>query len=261
MSRAVRRSLTSIPEVVSRSAGHSQPIGWTLLADRLGSPAVPVQPMRSEAVAAQPMEARIVEAAVGLFSERGIDGTSLQMIADALGVTKGAVYYHFKTKQEIIAAVYADALGEVEASVAEAEAIESSSSREEALAVVIPRLVTLAVERRVIFSRIRFDPVMVRMMSDDEAYDSLLRRLDRVFSGDDPDVEDRVRAAAVVSTLAGVPVHHAVSDVADEALRVELAAILEQLVAPTFERPPWRARLRPRSVRVPPVEPDRGGRR
>ena len=69
--------------------------------------------MRSEAVAAQPMEARIVEAAVGLFSERGIDGTSLQMIADALGVTKGAVYYHFKTKQEIIAAVYADALGEV----------------------------------------------------------------------------------------------------------------------------------------------------
>jgi AcrR family transcriptional regulator len=197
---------------------------------------VQVQPVRSDAVATQPMEARIVAAAVDLFSERGVDGTSLQVIADALGITKGAVYYHFKTKHAIIAAVYADALGEVEATVAEAEAIESSSSREQALAAVIPRLVTLAVDRRAIFSRLRFDPVVVRMMSDDEAYDALLRRLDRVFSGDDPSTEDRVRAAAVVSTLAGVPVHHAVSDLDDETLRVQLTAILEQLAAPTFER-------------------------
>ena len=261
VSRAAGQSLTSIPEVVSRSAGHSQPIGWTLLADRLGSAAVPVQPMRSEAVAAQPMEARIVEAAVGLFSERGIDGTSLQMIADALGVTKGAVYYHFKTKQEIIAAVYADALGEVEASVAEAEAIESSSSREEALAAVIPRLVTLAVERRVIFSRIRFDPVMVRMMSDDEAYDVApasprprvqrrrpRRRGPRAGSRGGLDARRRSRAPRGERRRRRSAPRRARGDPG--------AARRADVRAPSLARP-----APPASVRVPLGEPDRGGRR
>ena len=139
-----------------------------------------------------PMEARILQTAVDLFGEHGIDGTSLQMIADALGVTKGAVYYHYKTKHNIVRAVYADALDEVEAAVSEAEVVESVASRAPALEVLIPRIVALAVERRGVFSKIRFDPVMVRMISDDGRYHALLQRLDRLFSGDDPDAEIRI---------------------------------------------------------------------
>ena len=52
------------------------------------------------------------------------------MIADALGITKGAVYYHFKTKHEIVLAVCADSFDALEAAVAEAETIESVTSRE-----------------------------------------------------------------------------------------------------------------------------------
>jgi AcrR family transcriptional regulator len=70
------------------------------------------------------MEARIVAAAVDLFVTRGIDATSLQMIAGALGVTKGAVYYHFKTKQEIVLAVCADSFDQLDAVVVEAETID-----------------------------------------------------------------------------------------------------------------------------------------
>jgi len=182
-----------------------------------------------------PMEARILQTAVDLFGEHGIDGTSLQMIADALGVTKGAVYYHYKTKHKIVRAVYADALDEVEAAVAEAEVVESVASREPAVGVLIPRIVALAVEKRGVFSKIRFDPVMVRMMSDDGRYDALLQRLDRLFSGDDPDAEDRVRAAVVVSALAGTPVHHGVSELDDDALRAHLSLVIEQIVAPMFD--------------------------
>ena len=181
-----------------------------------------------------PMEARILQTAVDLFGEHGIDGTSLQMIADALGVTKGAVYYHYKTKHKIVRAVYADALEEVEAAVAEATVVESVASREQALEVLIPRMVALAVETRGVFSKIRFDPVMVRMMSEDGRYDALQRRLDRLFSGDDPSAEDRVRAAAVVSALAGTPVHHAVGGLDDDALRAHLTLVIEQIVAPMF---------------------------
>src|SRR5262245_61648465 len=47
---------------------------------------------------------RIIDAALELFTRHGVGGTSLQMIADALGVTKAAVYHQFKTKEEIVVA-------------------------------------------------------------------------------------------------------------------------------------------------------------
>ena len=176
------------------------------------------------------MEGRIVDAAVELFTTNGIDATSLQMIADALGVTKGAVYYHFKTKHEIVLAVSADSFDALEAVVAEAETIESVTSRARALERLVPRIVGLAVESRSVFSKLRFDPVMVRLMADDARYKDLLGRLDRLLSGDAPDPETRVRTAAAISALAGTPVHHLVADLDDAALRTHLTAVLEEIV-------------------------------
>lgn len=43
----------------------------------------------------------ILEAALGLFVERGIDGTSIKDIAAAAGVAEGALYRHFKSKEEL----------------------------------------------------------------------------------------------------------------------------------------------------------------
>ena len=45
---------------------------------------------------------KIQEVALELFGEQGYDKTSLREIAERLGVTKAALYYHFKTKEEII---------------------------------------------------------------------------------------------------------------------------------------------------------------
>ncbi|MFI6446312.1 TetR/AcrR family transcriptional regulator [Kitasatospora sp. NPDC050543] len=46
--------------------------------------------------------ARILTVALELFSEQGYEQTSLREIADRLGVTKAALYYHFKTKDDIV---------------------------------------------------------------------------------------------------------------------------------------------------------------
>ena len=40
-----------------------------------------------------------------LFLEKGFDKTSIQDIAEAAGISKGAIYHHFKSKDEIIRAV------------------------------------------------------------------------------------------------------------------------------------------------------------
>ncbi|MFD0884965.1 TetR/AcrR family transcriptional regulator [Streptosporangium algeriense] len=51
---------------------------------------------------------RIQETALKLFIEQGYEATSLREIAEALGVTKAALYYHFKSKDEIITSLVED---------------------------------------------------------------------------------------------------------------------------------------------------------
>ncbi len=56
------------------------------------------------------MRSRVLDVALELFSEHGFDGTTIQQIADRLGVTKAALYYHFESpKDEILAALIAPA--------------------------------------------------------------------------------------------------------------------------------------------------------
>ncbi|GGO14349.1 TetR/AcrR family transcriptional regulator [Microbispora bryophytorum] len=51
---------------------------------------------------------RIQEVAIRLFTEQGYEATSLREIAEALGVTKAALYYHFRTKEDIVASLIED---------------------------------------------------------------------------------------------------------------------------------------------------------
>jgi AcrR family transcriptional regulator len=48
----------------------------------------------------------ILNAAVALFAEKGVSNTSLQEIARAANVTRGAVYWHFKNKVEVFDALH-----------------------------------------------------------------------------------------------------------------------------------------------------------
>lgn len=48
---------------------------------------------------------RIIEASVKLFLEKGYEQTTIQDILDALNLSKGGLYHHFKSKEEILEAV------------------------------------------------------------------------------------------------------------------------------------------------------------
>ena len=49
---------------------------------------------------------RILDVALDLFTDQGYDGTSLREIAERLGVTKAALYYHFASKEDILMALH-----------------------------------------------------------------------------------------------------------------------------------------------------------
>ena len=48
---------------------------------------------------------RIIDTAEHVFSEKGVARTSLADIADAAGVTRGAIYWHFKNKSDLFGAM------------------------------------------------------------------------------------------------------------------------------------------------------------
>ena len=58
--------------------------------------------------------ARAQKVALELFAEQGYEKTSLREIAERLGVTKAALYYHFKSKEDIVHSFTEDYFAEVD---------------------------------------------------------------------------------------------------------------------------------------------------
>ncbi|MGO9856602.1 MAG: TetR/AcrR family transcriptional regulator [Acidimicrobiales bacterium] len=61
---------------------------------------------QDERASASSTRERILDIALDLFIEQGFDGTSLREIAEQLGVTKAALYYHFESKDDILMALH-----------------------------------------------------------------------------------------------------------------------------------------------------------
>lgn len=61
----------------------------------------------------QNARARIQDVALDLFIEEGYDKTSLREIAERLGVTKAALYYHFPTKEDIVSSMVEDRMAQL----------------------------------------------------------------------------------------------------------------------------------------------------
>src|SRR5262245_51092524 len=164
-------------------------------------------------------QARIIDAALVLFAEHGISGTSLQMIAAAIGVTKAAVYHQYNTKEEIILAVAQVVLARLEPAVTAAEA---ERSRARAREVLIAHMIDLAVERRRMASVLQRDPVMLRFLEEHEPFRRVMERVNRLLMGGAVDPRARVQAGMIASAIAGTVIHPLVLNLDDESLRSQL---------------------------------------
>ena len=56
-----------------------------------------------------PAKQAILEAAAGLFTAHGFDGTSTRQIADAVGIRQPSLFYHFKKKEDILYSLIGEA--------------------------------------------------------------------------------------------------------------------------------------------------------
>lgn len=74
--------------------------------------------------------ARIQQAALELFAERGMQQTSLRDIADRLGVTKPALYYHFASREDLLNSLVEPMIADFEAYAAKQRAAAPVPPRE-----------------------------------------------------------------------------------------------------------------------------------
>src|SRR5512140_1100902 len=59
----------------------------------------------------------LMDVAIDSFAKYGFQATSIDRIAKAAGVTKGALYYHFKDKEELLFEAVKKRVGQFERSV------------------------------------------------------------------------------------------------------------------------------------------------
>jgi AcrR family transcriptional regulator len=100
------------------------------------------------------------------------------MIADALGVTKAAVYHQFKTKDEIIIAV-------TEMQLARLEEAEAAEDRPQARELLLTRVIEMAVEQRRMVGVMQSDPVIIRFLAEHKPFQVFLERLYAALIGPD----------------------------------------------------------------------------
>lgn len=170
---------------------------------------------------------RMRGAALSLFSLHGVNGTSLQMIADEIGVTKAAVYYHFPTKEDLVHAVIAPYIAQVAELVEAAEGHRRRADRSEA---ILSGLVGMVVANRHLNSALLADPVIVRVLHSRTDMRDLDRRITTLLVGPSPDPLALTAAVVVGSALTLAPVNPKLAGLDDAALRLNLLATARHLL-------------------------------
>ncbi len=146
---------------------------------------------------------RILTVSARLFSERGFSGTSIRDIADELGVTKAALYYHFPSKDAILAEIVAQPLAAVQAILAQPNRLSDRAGREVFVRNAVGALAENGPEMMAVFR----DPMLGAAIDAEVADSGILRSvatmlamgLSRVSSPDDVAPVHLIRAIAAVA--------------------------------------------------------------
>ncbi|MGD0685929.1 MAG: TetR/AcrR family transcriptional regulator [Streptosporangiaceae bacterium] len=148
--------------------------------------------------------ARIQEVAVALFAEQGYEKTSLREIAERLDVTKAALYYHFKSKEDIVRSLVEDYYGQIDALITWARAQPATAATR---GEILRRYVGIVAEGDEVFRMLHQNQAAVTGLAAAKNRGGLFRErmtsLIELLTGPDAALDDRLRAAMA---LGGVSV-------------------------------------------------------
>jgi len=142
---------------------------------------------------------RVQKVALELFAEQGYEKTSLREIAERLGVTKAALYYHFKSKEDIVHSFTDDYFAELDALL---DWARTQPRGQETRLAVLDRYVGIVLSGSEVFRFLEQNRASVQPMeAGKERFARFRDRLDGlvdVLAGTDAPLRDRVRATSAV---------------------------------------------------------------
>ena len=119
----------------------------------------------------------VVDASVGVFTERGFDGTSMEDLSQRLGISKSAIYHHVESKDALLGMALDQALDGLEQTAAEVRGLEGPAVAR--LEVLIRRSVAVLVDR------LPYVTLLLRVRGNSEVERQALarrRRIDRLVA-------------------------------------------------------------------------------
>jgi AcrR family transcriptional regulator len=143
---------------------------------------------------------RIQQVALELFAEQGYERTSLREIAERLGITKAALYYHFRSKEDIAHSLTDDYLAEIDELIRWAR---TEPRTDELRAEVIRRYVSILLGRSEVFRFLEQNQATVRSLEEHgpkrmALFKGRMEALADILAGPDAPLRSRMRAVAAL---------------------------------------------------------------
>ncbi|MFD9879859.1 TetR/AcrR family transcriptional regulator [Streptomyces alboflavus] len=145
---------------------------------------------------------RIQDVALELFAEQGYEKTSLREIAERLDVTKAALYYHFKTKEDILTSIFDDLTRPIDELIAWGKEQPRTLETKRA---ILTRYSEILTDAAPLFRFMQENQATMRDLKTGESFkDRMLQLLD-ILSHDDPSVPmtAQVRCFSALFTMHG----------------------------------------------------------
>ncbi len=151
---------------------------------------------------ARDTKADICTAAARLISDKGYEATSLREIAEAVGITKASLYYHFSSKDDLVDAMLAPLLDDLHATIDDMDATPwTLEAAEQTLGRFIDALITHRHLGIWLSRDINALKASERSLKD---LSGLISRLRDWLAGPDADLEDRIKVVAATEIIGGV---------------------------------------------------------
>lgn len=167
----------------------------------------------------------ILATASRLFEEQGYDATSLRQIAEAVGTTKAAVYYHYPAKENLLLELTRPMIDGMSALVTQMRSNDSPGA-EAALAAYLD----LIVDHLPLVHLLARDPATQNHPDVGPRARALIEAIQRMIAGPDATMNQTVRAACAMGVI------HAVATLPPDRVRdsrdIILNAALASLEAP-----------------------------
>ena len=155
-----------------------------------------------EAHARHDTRQRIQAVALELFAEQGYDKTSLREIAERLDVTKAALYYHFKSKEDIVASLVEDHFGKIDDLVAWGKMLPRTPASR---AQILERYYRIVADGSQVFRMLQHNQASVNSLANAKNRSELFReRMDNlvgVLTGPDAPLASQIRAAVALASV------------------------------------------------------------